>query len=163
MSEPDDPKQPPEDPKESADAPKESADAPKESADAPKEPSSPEPKPAAPAGEAEEAAVDVEEAAVGDVEEAGVDPAVEEMKARLEEEMRTIRVEDLILQSTVSILSLAARRIAKDDERDLEQGKAGIDASKALLDFLPDDAAGQVREAVSELQLLYAKHASEAT
>jgi hypothetical protein len=146
MSEPDDPKQAPEDPKDTADAPKESTP--------------PEPEPAAPAGEAEEAAVDVEEAGVDDVEELGVDA---EMKARLEEEMRTIRVEDLILQSTVSILSLAARRIAKDDERDLEQGKAGIDASKALLDFLPEDAAGQVREAVSELQLLYAKHASEAT
>jgi F420-0:gamma-glutamyl ligase len=91
----------------------------------------------------------------GEAEEAAV-------KA-VEEEMRTIRVEDVILQSTVSILSLAARRIAKDDERDLAQGKAGIDASRALLDYLPDDAAGQVREAVSELQMLYAKHASEAT
>ena len=152
-------KPPEDDPKQTPEDPEESADGLKEAADGPKEPNSPEPEPAAPAGEAEEAAVDAEEAGVADVE----DPAVEEMKARLEEEMRTIRVEDLILQSTVSILSLAARRIAKDDERDLEQGKAGIDASKALLDFLPDDAAGQVREAVSELQLLYAKHASEAT
>ena len=148
-------KPPEDDPKQTPEDPEESADGLKEAADGPKEPNSPEPEPAAPAGEAEEAAVDVEEATVDD--------AVDEMKARLEEEMRTIRVEDLILQSTVSILSLAARRIAKDDERDLEQGKAGIDASKALLDFLPDDAAGQVREAVSELQLLYAKHASEAT
>ena len=31
----------------------------------------------------------------------------------------------MILQSMVSILNLSARRIAKDDERDLEQGKLG--------------------------------------
>lgn len=86
----------------------------------------------------------------------------EELKAKLEEEIRTVRVEDVILQCTVSILSLSARRIAKDDERDLAQGKAGIDASKALLEYLPEDASDQVREAVSELQMLYAKHASEA-
>ena len=31
----------------------------------------------------------------------------------------------MILQSAVSILNLAARRTAKDDERDLEQAKTG--------------------------------------
>ncbi|MFN2612054.1 MAG: hypothetical protein ABR536_01635 [Solirubrobacterales bacterium] len=98
-------------------------------------------------------------------ERAGVDEtpeSEEELKAKLEEEIKKVRVEDVILQSTVSILNLAARRIAKDDERDLAQGKIGIDASKALLDYLPEDASEQVREAVSELQLLYAKRVSDA-
>jgi hypothetical protein len=67
----------------------------------------------------------------------------------------------VILQSAVSILNLAARRAAKDDERDLEQAKAGIDAAAALTELVPEDARPQLREAVAEMQLLYAKHAGE--
>jgi hypothetical protein len=83
----------------------------------------------------------------------------EELRAQLEEEIRKVKVEDVILQSVVSILNLAARRIAKDDERDLAQGKLGIDAAHAVVDLVPEEAQPQIRQAVSELQLLYAKHA----
>jgi hypothetical protein len=85
----------------------------------------------------------------------------EELRAKLEEQLRDLRVEDVILQSAVSILNLAARRAAKDDERDLEQARAGIDAAAALTELVPEDARPQLREAVSEMQLLYAKHADE--
>lgn len=83
----------------------------------------------------------------------------EKLREKLEEEIRKVRVEDVLLQSVVSILNLTARRIAKDDERDLEQARVGIDACRALVDLLPEEAAKQVREALSELQMLYAKHA----
>jgi F420-0:gamma-glutamyl ligase len=82
-----------------------------------------------------------------------------EEQAKLDEEIRKVSVEDVILQSTVSILNLAARRIAMEDDRDLAQGKAGIDATRALLEHLPDDARDRVREALTELQMLYAKEA----
>ena len=39
--------------------------------------------------------------------------------------------------------------------------KAGIDAARALTDLVPEEAQPQVRQAVSELQLLYTKHAGE--
>ena len=88
-------------------------------------------------------------------------PSEEEIRAQLEEEIRKVKVEDLILQSAVSILNLSARRIAKDDERDLVQAQAGIDAARALAELVPEEARAQLRQAVSELQLLYAKHAGE--
>ena len=66
-----------------------------------------------------------------------------------------------MLQSAVSILNLSARRIAKDDERDLDQAKVGIDAARALVDLVKPEAQPQLRQAISELQLLYAKHAGE--
>ncbi len=88
-------------------------------------------------------------------------PSEEEIREQLEQEIRNVRVEDLILQGAVSILNLAARRIAKDDERDLEQAKVGIDAARALTELVPEEARPQLRQAVSELQLLYAKHAGE--
>jgi hypothetical protein len=91
----------------------------------------------------------------------GPQPTEDEMRAQLEEEIRKVRIEDLILQSVVSILNLSARRIAKDDERDLDQAKVGIDAGRALVDLVKPEAQPQLRQAISELQLLYAKHAGE--
>jgi hypothetical protein len=88
-------------------------------------------------------------------------PSEEELRAQLEEEIRKVRVEDVVLQSAVSILNLSARRIAKDDERDLDQAKVGIDAARALVDLVNPEAQAQLRQAISELQLLYAKHAGE--
>jgi hypothetical protein len=93
----------------------------------------------------------------------GDQPTEEEMRAQLEEEIRKVRVEDVVLQSVVSILNLSARRIAKDDERDLEQAKVGIDAGRALVDLVSPEAQPQLRQAISELQVLYAKHAGEET
>lgn len=88
-------------------------------------------------------------------------PSEEELRAQLEEEIKRVRVQDVLLQSVVSILNLSARRIAKDDERDLEQAKVGIDAARALVDLVEPDAQAQLRQAISELQMLYAKHAGE--
>ena len=106
---------------------------------------------------------------MADEQAAGNDPAEqqqpseEELRAQLEEEIRRVRVEDVVLQSVVSILNLSARRIAKDDERDLDQAKVGIDAARALVDLVKPDAQPQLRQAISELQMLYAQHAGEGT
>jgi hypothetical protein len=86
----------------------------------------------------------------------------QELRERLEEELRNVRVEEVVLQSVVSIINLTARRIAKEDERDLGQAKVGIDAVRALLDVIPAEAAKQIRQALSELQMLYAREAGAA-
>jgi hypothetical protein len=86
----------------------------------------------------------------------------EEVRARIEEQIRNLRVQDLMVESVVSVLNLAARRIAKEDEQDLEQGRVGIDAVRAWVDLLPDEAANQIRNALSELQMLYAQKAEGA-
>jgi hypothetical protein len=91
----------------------------------------------------------------------GGDPNVseEELRARLEEQIRTVRVQDVLLESIGTILNLSARRIVKEDERDLAQARVGIDAGRALVDLLDEEPAGQVREALSQLQVLYAREA----
>jgi hypothetical protein len=88
-------------------------------------------------------------------------PSEEEMRQRIEEQLRKVRVQDLLLESVVSVLNLAARRIAKDDERDLEQGRIGIEAVRAVVGLLDPEPAAQVRSALSEVQMLYAKQAGE--
>ena len=86
-------------------------------------------------------------------------PSQEELREQIEEQLRKVRVQDLLLESVVSVINLSARRIAKDDERDLEQGRVGIEAVRAVVGLLDDEPAQQVRSALSEVQVLYARHA----
>ena len=104
----------------------------------------------APSGGAEPTASGTEGAATPD--------DAEELRAQYEEQIRQVRVQDLVLQSAVSILQLSARRIAKEDEKDLEQARIGIDAANAMIDHVPEEAQGELRQAVSELKMLFAQH-----
>lgn len=83
----------------------------------------------------------------------------EELQRRLEEQLRQVRVQDLLLESVVSVLNLSARRIAKEDERDLEQARVGIEAVRAVVEMLEPGPREQVREALSQVQMLYAREA----
>jgi hypothetical protein len=81
----------------------------------------------------------------------------EELRQRLEEQLKKVRVQDMLVESAASILNLTARRIAKEGERDLEQARLGIDAVRALVDMLEPEPRSQVQNALAELQMLYAR------
>jgi hypothetical protein len=75
----------------------------------------------------------------------------------LEQQMREVRVEDLLTQTVASVLNLSARRIVKEDEIDLEQARIGIDAVRAIVPLLPAEVGEAVREPLSQVQMLYAQ------
>ena len=91
--------------------------------------------------------------------EGGGEPSQEELQRQLEEQLREIRVQDLLLESVVGILNLTMRRIAKPDERDLEQARVGIEAVRSTVGLLDERAREQVREALSQVQLRFAQEA----
>jgi hypothetical protein len=103
----------------------------------------------------------VEESRVPGGEE-GQAPDQEELQRRLEEQIKKVRVQDLLLESVASILNLSARRIGKEDERDLEQARVGIEAVRAVLELIDPEPREQVREALSQVQMLYAREAQGA-
>ena len=80
----------------------------------------------------------------------------EEEIAMLEQQMRELTVDDLLTQSVVSILNLTARRIGKEDEIDLDQARTGIEAVRSLVPLLPEEIASEIREPLSQIQMLYA-------
>jgi hypothetical protein len=86
-------------------------------------------------------------------------PSEEELRAQIEEQLKQVRVQDLLIESAASIVNLTVRRIAKEDERDLEQAQVGIEAVRALSDLIEGDVQAQIRSALSEVQILYAKAA----
>jgi hypothetical protein len=86
-------------------------------------------------------------------------PSEEELRAALEEQMRRITVQDVLLQTVVTLVNLAGRRLTVEEEKDLEQARLGIEAVRALLPLCPEDQVEPVREALSQLQMIYAREA----
>jgi hypothetical protein len=93
----------------------------------------------------------------GDPDAEPLSPEQEAMLREMEEEMRKVRVQDLVAQSVVSILNLSYRRIAKEDERDLEQARVGIEAIRGMVDVLDPEAQREIKNALSQVQVLYAQ------
>jgi hypothetical protein len=94
------------------------------------------------------------------------EPTEEEVRAALEAEMKRIKVDDIVVQTVVSLVNLGGRRAGlapgTEDERDLDQVRTAIEAVRALLPLLernPEVAKelGPIRDAVSQLQLAYAQ------
>jgi hypothetical protein len=91
-------------------------------------------------------------------------PTEEELQAAYEAELKRIHVDDVLLQTVVSLLNLGGRRAGlspgAEDERDLDQVRSAIEGVRALLPLVeprlgPD--AAQLRQALSQLQLAYAR------
>jgi hypothetical protein len=108
----------------------------------------------------------VEEAAGGGLSE-------EQLRAAYEEELRRMTSSDLMLQAAVSLINLAGRRLGPPsgggaegsqpgELRDLEQVRDAIDAVRALVGVLErrvPKELGPLRDALSQLQLAYAREA----
>ena len=93
------------------------------------------------------------------------EPSEAELRAAWEEQLRHVTPADVIVQTAVSLISLAGRRLGlepgTEGERDLDQVRDAIDGARALLPVLErgEDGPrlGPLREAISALQLEYAK------
>ena len=87
------------------------------------------------------------------------EPSEEELRAAFEEQMRRISVQDVLLQTVVTLVNLTGRRLTVEEEKDLEQARLGIDAVRALLPLCPEDQVAPVKDALSQLQMLFAREA----
>jgi hypothetical protein len=88
----------------------------------------------------------------------------EEELAALEAEMERITVDDVLLQTVVSLVNLGARKAGlggpEGPKADLEQTRQAIEGARALLPLLEarhGDQLGQIREALSQLQMAYVR------
>jgi hypothetical protein len=89
----------------------------------------------------------------------------EELRAAYEAELARIRVDDVLIQTVVSLLNLGARRAAltgpaDEEQPDWEEVRLAIEATRALLPLVADTLgpdAKQVRDALSQLQLAFAR------
>lgn len=100
---------------------------------------------------------------------AGREPTEEEMRAALEEELKRVRVEQVVTEATVSILNVAVLRAGlvpgSEGEQDLGQTRMGIEAVRALMPLVEQalgaEQARPIRDALSQLQMAYVRAVGE--
>jgi hypothetical protein len=86
----------------------------------------------------------------------------EELLKQVEDELKKLKVSDLLVQMLYTVSSLGYRKLSSED-RDLEQAKLAIESLRALLPVLegtvPEDVLRDFRQVTSNLQLAYAEAA----
>jgi hypothetical protein len=92
------------------------------------------------------------------------EPTEEELRAAYEQQLKQIRVDDVLVQTVLSLINLGSLRAGlvpgNEAEADPAQLRQAIEGVRALLPLVepslgPD--ARQIREAVSRLQMEYAR------
>jgi hypothetical protein len=86
-------------------------------------------------------------------------PTDEELLKQVEDELKKLKVSDLLVQMLYTVSSLGYRKLSEDD-RDLDQAKLAIETLKALLPVLEgavgEDVLRDFRQVTANLQLAYA-------
>ena len=92
-------------------------------------------------------------------------PGDAELLEQLEEELKRLKVSDLLVQTLYTVSSLGYRRLSAPD-RDLQQAQQAIEALRALLPVLEGTVAEELvrdfKQVTANLQLAYADAAKEA-
>ena len=88
----------------------------------------------------------------------------EELLRQVEDELKKLKVTDLLVQMLYTVSSLGYRKLSPED-RDLDQAKLAIEALRALLPVLEgsvgDDVMRDFRQVTANLQLAYADAAKD--
>jgi hypothetical protein len=83
----------------------------------------------------------------------------ERLVEQLEEELRKLRISDVLVQTVVTISSLGYRRLGEED-RDLAEARLAIEALRALVPVLrgavPDETIRDFEQVIANMQLAYA-------
>jgi len=93
----------------------------------------------------------------------------EQLARELAEELSRLRIEDVLIQTLITISSVGYRRLGLTEEtkndRDLQQAKLAIDTMTALTPILesvvPEELVRDFNQSVASLQLAYAQAAGE--
>src|SRR5207253_6561423 len=92
-------------------------------------------------------------------EEEPKQPSDEELLKQVEDELKRLRVSDLLVQMLYTVSSLGYRKLSTED-RDLDQARLAIESLKAVLPVLegsvPEDVMRDFRQVTANLQLAYA-------
>jgi hypothetical protein len=90
----------------------------------------------------------------------------EQLLQQLEEELKKLKVADLLVQTLYTVSSLGYRKLSEED-RDLDQARLAIEALRALVPVLEgavgEDVLRDFRQVTSNLQLAYADAAKGKT
>jgi hypothetical protein len=94
----------------------------------------------------------------------GGEPTEQELREAYEQQIKQVRVEQVVLEDVLTVINLAMRRTGlapgTEDEQDPNQVRVAIESVRALLPLLEQIAPGplpQIRDALSQLQMAYVR------
>jgi hypothetical protein len=94
----------------------------------------------------------------------GGPPSDEELVRQLEEELKKLKVSDLLVQTLYTVSSLGYRKLSAED-RDLGEARLAIEALRALLPLLEgaveENVVRDFKQVTSNLELAYADASRE--
>jgi hypothetical protein len=71
-------------------------------------------------------------------------------------------VADVLVSTTASLVNLAGIRLTDQEHRDPAKAKEAIEAARALLPMCPEEVVGPIKDALSQVQMLYVKETQAA-
>lgn len=75
----------------------------------------------------------------------------------MSEEQRLPEVEEVLLSTVASLVNLAGIRLTEKEHKSAPKAKDAIEAARALVPLCPEEAVGPIKEALSQVQMLYVK------
>lgn len=92
------------------------------------------------------------------------EPTEEEMRAAIEEQMRRVSVDDIVVQTVISLLNVGGYRLGlapgTEPDRDLGQVEQAIEGARALFPLVEATGARElptIRDTLTRMQLAYAQ------
>jgi hypothetical protein len=64
---------------------------------------------------------------------------------------------DIIVSTAASLVNLAGIRLTEAEHKNAPKAKEAIEAARQLLPLCPEDAVGPIRDALSQVQMLYVR------
>jgi hypothetical protein len=68
---------------------------------------------------------------------------------------------DILLSTAVSLVNLAGIRLTEKEHKNAAKAKEAIDAARQLLPLCPEEEVGPIKDALSQVQMLYVKESDE--
>jgi hypothetical protein len=81
----------------------------------------------------------------------------EPTEEQLLEALRRVKVDDVVLQTVATLVNLAGQKLTVPEAKDPTEAKKAIDAARTMLPLCPEEAAGQIKDALAQVQMLYVR------
>ena len=84
-------------------------------------------------------------------------PPQEPTEEQLLDALRRVKVDDVVLQTVATLVNLAGQKLTIPEAKDPVEAKKAIDAARVMLPLCPEEAAGQIKDALAQVQMLYVR------
>jgi hypothetical protein len=65
--------------------------------------------------------------------------------------------DDILVSTAASLVNLAGIRLTEAEHKNPPKAKEAIEAARAMLPLCPEDVVGPIKDALSQVQMLYVK------